>query len=118
MSGEVFSFSVHLEPAGDQPVRVLARIKVLRTEDGGRASPFTKNFRPNHNFGGPTIDLSSDKLRFLRELGYTQGKLTSRDCIPKRAGLAENLAVGRVWRIQEGGRYIASAEVLSLLTEA
>jgi elongation factor Tu len=53
MSGEVFFFNNHLEPAGDQPVRVLARIKLLRTEDGGRANPSTKNFRPNHNFGGP-----------------------------------------------------------------
>jgi hypothetical protein len=31
-----FAFTDVLEPAGDKPIRVLARISVLRTEDGGR----------------------------------------------------------------------------------
>jgi hypothetical protein len=30
-------------------------------------------------------------------------------------GLADNLSVGRVWRIQEGPKHVATAEVLSVL---
>jgi len=51
---KAFAFTDVLEPAGDKPIRVLARISVLGTEDGGRKGPFTASYRPNHNFGGPT----------------------------------------------------------------
>ena len=33
-------------------------------------------------------------------------------------GLAEILRVGRTWRIQEGGHYVATAQMLSLINEA
>jgi translation elongation factor EF-Tu-like GTPase len=120
MAGEVFSFNDHLEPAGDKPIRVLARIRVRRTEDGGRAKPFTKNFRPNHNFGA--VD---NRYFFIGQIEVPDGKWIypgeTHDLeitFLNVRGLIENLEVGRQWRIQEGGRYIAAGEVLSLLSEA
>jgi hypothetical protein len=51
MSAEIFYDN--LDSTGGEPIRVLARVSVLRTEDGGRKGPFTKSYRPNHNFGPP-----------------------------------------------------------------
>jgi translation elongation factor EF-Tu-like GTPase len=120
MSGKAFFFHDNLEPAGEKPIRVLARIKVLRTEDGGRAGPFTKNFRPNHNFGA-----LNDRFFFIGQIEVPEGKWIhpgeTHDleiAFLNVRGLIENLSIGRVWRIQEGERYIAAAEVLSLLDEA
>jgi hypothetical protein len=51
MSGAL-TFVDELGPAGDKLIRVLARVQVLATADGGRSGPFTARYRPNHNFGG------------------------------------------------------------------
>ena len=116
---EVYRFTDVLEPAGKEPIRVLARVSVVPTEQGGRKGLFTANFRPNHNFGGPddrmfyigTVDVPDETWVHpgeTRELPVTFLNVR---------GIAELLQVGRKWRIQEGGRLIANAEVLSLLHE-
>ena len=46
-----FNFVDELRPAGDEPIRVLARVHVLAAADGGRRGPFTARYRPNQNFG-------------------------------------------------------------------
>ena len=40
-----------VRPAGDAPLRVSARVRVISTEEGGKRQPFTARYRPNHNFG-------------------------------------------------------------------
>jgi translation elongation factor EF-Tu-like GTPase len=50
---ESFFFFDELRPEGDAPVRVLARVQVLSSEEGGRTSPFRAQYRPNHHFGAP-----------------------------------------------------------------
>ena len=115
----VFRFTDVLEPAGKEPIRVLARISVVPTEQGGRKGPFTTNFRPNHNFGGP-----DDRIFYIGQVEVPEGAWIhpgdTRDLtitFLNVRGIAELLQVGRKWRIQEGGRLIANAEVLSLSHE-
>jgi translation elongation factor EF-Tu-like GTPase len=93
---------------------------MLKTQEGGKTRPYTTSFRPNHNFGqadgietfigqvevpdgtrldpGETYDLI---VRFLE--------------VPRLSGL---LQVGRAWRIQEGQRLVARAQVLQRLGAA
>jgi elongation factor Tu len=115
----VYRFTDVLEPAGKEPIRVLARISVVPPEQGGRKGPFTTNFRPNHNFGGP-----DHRIFYIGQVEVPEGTWIhpgeTRD-LPVTfwnvKGIRELLQVGRNWRIQEGGRLIANAEVLSLLHE-
>ena len=65
---KAFAFTDVLEPAGDKPIRVLARISVLKTEDGGRRGPFTVSYRPNHNFGGP-----NDRVFYVGQVEVPEG---------------------------------------------
>jgi elongation factor Tu len=117
---ELFRFTDVLEPAGKEPIRALARISVVPTEQGGRKGPFATNFRPNHNFGGP-----DDRIFYIGQIEVPEGAWVhpgeTRDLLItflNVRGLADLLQVGRTWRIQEGGRLIANAEVLSLLHES
>jgi elongation factor Tu len=110
-----FVFTDVLESAGNEPIRVLARISVIRTEDGGRNGPFTKSYRPNHNFGGP-----DDRVFFIGQVEVPAGEWIypgeTRD-LPitflNVRGLLELLHVGRTWRIQEGGKLVATAQLLA-----
>jgi elongation factor Tu len=117
---KAFAFTDVLEPAGERPLRVLARIAVVKTEDGGRQGPFTKSYRPNHNFGA-----SSDRVFYIGQVEVPEGTWVhpgeTRDLVItffNVRGIAELLQVGRTWRIQEGARHVANAQVLALLAEA
>jgi len=112
-----FVFYDELRPAGDGPLRVLARVRVLAAQDGGRTSPFTARYRPNHNFGAP-----EDRHFFIGQIEVPEGEWVypgeTRDIVItflNVAGLSQHLQVGREWRIQEGGKLVAIAEVLSVL---
>lgn len=103
--------------AGDEPVRVLARVHVLAAADGGRTTPFTANYRPNHNFGA-----ADNRHYFIGQVEVPEGEWIhpgeTRDLaitFMNVPGLREQLTTGRRWRIQEGARLVATAELLSLL---
>jgi translation elongation factor EF-Tu-like GTPase len=105
-----------LRPAGDAPLRVMARVRVISSEEGGKRKPFTARYRPNHNFGSP-----ENRHFFIGQLEVAEGDWVhpgeTRDLVItflNVVGLDELLKVGRVWRIQEGSRLVATAEVLSL----
>ena len=117
---KAFAFTDVIEPAGDKPIRVLARISVLRTEDGGRKGPFTTLYRPNHNFGGP-----SDRVFYIGQVEVPEGSWVhpgeTRDLVVtflNVRGLSDFLHMGRTWRIQEGPKHVATGEVLAVLAEA
>jgi len=116
MSG-AFTFVDELRPAGDEPIRVLARVQVAATADGGRSGPFTGKFRPNHNFGG-----AENRNFFIGQLEVPEGEWVypgeTRELtitFMNVVGLREQLTPGRRWRLQEGWRLIATAELLLLL---
>jgi translation elongation factor EF-Tu-like GTPase len=116
MSG-ASTFVDELRPAGDALIRVLARVQVLATAEGGRSVPFTAKYRPNHNFGGVEtaqffigqVEVPEGEWVYpgeTRELAITFMNVD---------GLREQLTPGRRWRIQEGRQFVATAELLSLL---
>jgi translation elongation factor EF-Tu-like GTPase len=98
----------------DRVLKVLARISVVKSEVGGRAGPFRKNYRPNHNFGGP-----KDIAFYIGQIEVPEGEWVhpgeTRDLevmfLPG-PGLRELAIVGRQWRIQEGSKLVATATVL------
>ena len=114
MSIEVFYDN--LDVVNDKPLKVKARISVLRTEDGGRKGPFTKNYRPNHNFSD-----TANRNFFIGQVEVEQNEWVhpgeTRELwitFINVRGLAEFLTPGRKWRIQEGSKLVARAEVLNV----
>jgi translation elongation factor EF-Tu-like GTPase len=112
-----FVFRDMLHPSRGAPIRIRARISVLRTEDGGRKVPFTHHYRPNHNFGG-----AEDRVFYIGQVEVPEGEWVhpgeTRD-LPitfiNAGDLPELIKIGRTWRIQEGGHHVADAEVLEIL---
>ena len=103
-----------------KPIRVLARIAMLRTEDGGRKSSAVGAYRPNHNFGaadGRTFYVGQVEIPAGTSIapGETRDLLVT---FISGEGLSDLLQVGRTWRIQEGQHLIANAHVLSREGEA
>jgi elongation factor Tu len=114
---EVFAFNDLLEPG--PPARVLARVHFLNTSEGGRASPVSGVYRPNHNFGAP-----DGRQFYIGQVELPNGlRLLPGDTYDlyitflNGPHLTKHLQVGRCWRIQEGARHVATAEVLVLLSE-
>ena len=112
-----FSFVDLLEDG--PPHHVLARVSFLRTEEGGRREPCPERYRPNHNFGD-----AENRQFYIGQLQIPAGELVSpgetRDLevvFLNGRGLSELLSVGRRWRIQEGARLVAKAEVLEVRGE-
>ena len=117
---EAFCYTDVLEPAGDGPFRVLARISMLSSEQGGPSGPRRAKYRPNHNFGAP-----ENRTFYIGQVEIPEGTEiqpgTTRDLVVtffNVRGIAELAKVGAKWRIQEGQHLMAIAEVLELLTEA
>ena len=110
---EVTNYTDALEPG--EPIRVLARISFLSTEEGGKTRAFTKGYRPNHNFGKPEENkFYIGQIEVAENVWIQPGETHDLGItfLPG-PGLNELLGVGRVWRIQEGSKLVASAQVLS-----
>jgi len=111
-----FAFTDNLDIVNPTPIKVLARLEVVATEIGGRVSPFTKGFRPNHNFGN-----DEDQFFFIGQIEVPENEWVypgdTKD-LPitflNARGLADFLTLGRKWRIQEGPKLIAVGTVLSI----
>jgi translation elongation factor EF-Tu-like GTPase len=106
-----------LRPAGNALIRVLARVRMLTEVEGGRRAPVRARYRPNHNFGGP-----ENRHFFIGQVEIPEGELLNpgetRELVItflNVGGLVAELIPGRQWRIQEGARLVAVAEVLAIL---
>ena len=102
-----------LEVVSDQPLLVEAELTLYKTENGGRHTPFTKNFRPNHNFDWP----ESNRF-FIGQVEMNDGEWmhpgeirTLNITFMDAKGLRELLVAGRKWKIQEGSLVVGEAEV-------
>lgn len=115
---EAFSFSDLVEPG--EPIKVLARVSVLASEAGGKSRPFTKNYRPNHNFGAPeNTQFYIGQVEVPEGAWVYPGETHDLEVTFLRGpGLNELLQVGSVWRIQEGKQLVAKAQVLRRQGEA
>jgi translation elongation factor EF-Tu-like GTPase len=104
----------------DLSIRVVARISVLTPEAGGRSTPFTTGYSPNHNFGAPD-GLSFHIGRIEVPSGAWIHPGETRDLVVHFIGnsdLAELIQVGRTWLIQEATKHVATGEILTVLPSA
>jgi elongation factor Tu len=110
---EVISYIDALEPG--EPIRVIARVTFLSIEEGGKTRAVTKGYRPNHNFGEPEENKFYIGQIEVPENAWIQPGETHDLGITflRGPGLSELLKLGRVWRIQEGSKLVARAEILS-----
>jgi translation elongation factor EF-Tu-like GTPase len=110
---KVIGFIDAMEPG--EPIRVLARVCVLKTEEGGKAQPFTKGYRPNHNFGeAQESQFYVGQIEVPEDTWIKPGETHDlRITFLHEPGLGELLQPGRIWRIQEGSKLVAMGQVLS-----
>jgi elongation factor Tu len=108
-------FTDNLDIVSGDPIRVRATISLVPEEKGGRHGPFTKGYRPNHNFSGPEnsafyigeVVVGEDEWVYPGETREVSVRFLN------ARGLREMLVPGRSWRIQEGHRLVAEATVLA-----
>jgi translation elongation factor EF-Tu-like GTPase len=112
----MFAFTDNLDIEEGKPIVVRVTIALVAEDQGGRHGPFTKGFRPNHNFGGP-----DDRFFFIGQIEVEDGVWVypgeTRDLkvtFLNARGLLELLVPGRIWRIQEGPRLIALGTVIEV----
>ncbi len=112
----MFAFTDNLDIEEGKPIVICATIALVAEDQGGRHGPFTKGFRPNHNFGGP-----DDSFFFIGQIEVEDGVWVypgeTRDLkvtFLNARGLRELLVPGRIWRIQEGPRLIAVGTVIEV----
>lgn len=102
-----------LDTVSDEPLLVEAEISLLATNDGGRKSPITEKYRPNHNF-----DESNNCVFYIGQIELKKGEwlypsesrlllVTFLDS----KGLREKLEIGKEWRIQEGSHIVGKGIV-------
>lgn len=99
-------------------ISVLARIRLLPPNEGGRSMPITGSYRPNHNFFGP-----DDRTMTVGFIDLPEGTaLEPGEAIDLPMtfwdwpGLAGQIHPGREWRIQEGLRLVGFGTILKVLT--
>ena len=113
-------FYDNLEVISDKPILVEATIHLFPTEEGGKHTPITKNYRPNHNFGGDEnrnyfigqVELKENEFMFPGE---------TRDLVItflNVRGLKKHLTIGNEWRLQEGSHPIGTAKVKFVVDES
>jgi translation elongation factor EF-Tu-like GTPase len=114
---ELFLFSDLIE---DGPkFRVLARVSVIKTEDGGRKGPFMSGYRPNHNFGdAENRSFYVGQITVIGNDWVYPGE--TRDIWVEflyGRNLENYLVVGKEWRIQEGGKLVAMGQIIEVIEE-
>jgi translation elongation factor EF-Tu-like GTPase len=116
---KIFGFTDVIEPRGEGngTVLVQARVHFLSTTEGGKAGSVTGRYRPNHNFGP-----EENRSFYIGQLQIPEGKwIQPGETIEVEVaffnvGDIKNLLTsGRRWRIQEGQKLVANAEVLSII---
>ncbi len=100
-----------------QRIRVIARIRLLSTAEGGRVGPLRGSWRPNHNFFGP-----DDRDMTVGFIDLPEGvALQPGDTIElpiafwNWPGLEGQIHPGREWRIQEGAKLVGIGTILDVL---
>ena len=93
---------------------VTARIKLLKTAEGGRTSFVRSGYRPNFRFG----DLYTDgALTFLdRQQAYPGDECEVRLTLVNPDYVMESLVVGAHFDIMEGPRKVGEGTILSIPT--
>ena len=103
--------------AGQQGIRIKARIELFGPGRGGRSLPIRGSFRASHNFGdSDNREMDSGVLEFASGEFLMPGQSKEMELtLAMRPDLEEVLKPGREWRIQEGHRHIGRGVVLQVL---
>ena len=115
---ELFTFVDNFD--NGNPIRVRARIELISTEAGGRTKPIGQRYRPNHNFGteeNRSFYIGQIDIPEETQLHPGENKEANVTFL-SGPGLREKIAVGTVWRIQEGQWLVGTGEILEVLNDA
>lgn len=102
-------------------LKVKAKVTLYSTENGGRKTPISTGYRPNHVF-----DYKKNKNDFISTLvgeiefdcGYIypgQTEIVTIDFLPI-GSIDLFLQKGRIWGLHEGIRKVGEAEVLEIMS--
>ena len=116
----MYSFNDNLDVLDDKPIKITAKVSLLKTEEGGRHAPVVGGvpFRPNHNFGnGENRNFYIGQINFEKDDVVKPGEERTVEIVFLNVKeLKELLRIGTEWRIQEGPTLIAMGEVLKIET--
>jgi translation elongation factor EF-Tu-like GTPase len=102
----------------DEGILVKASIRLLPIAEGGRTTPISGSYRPNHNFFEP--DNRNMATGFIEiPSGMKVGPGESIELAIqfwKWPDLDGQIYPGREWRIQEGSKLVAIATVLEVIS--
>ena len=116
----MYSFNDNLDVIDDKPIKIIAKVSLFKTEEGGRHTPVVGAvaFRPNHNFGSAeNRNFYIGQINFEKDDLVKQGEERKVEIVFLNVrGLKELLRIGTEWRIQEGPTLIAIGEVLKVET--
>lgn len=116
----MYSFSDNLDVINDKPIKIMAKVSLFATEEGGRHTPVVGGvaFRPNHDFGDPeSRSFYIGQINFEKDYLVSPGEERTVEIIFLNVrGLKDLRQVGVEWRIQEGPTLIAMGEVLKVET--
>ena len=94
-------------------MKILARISLLATDEGGRAQPYTGSFRPNHSFEQGTFAIG--EVEQPVEVALHPGASAELIVHFIHEGVP-HLNPGREWKLYDGPAHlIGSATVLQVL---
>ncbi|MDF7809560.1 hypothetical protein P4E94_19135 [Pontiellaceae bacterium B12219] len=116
MKEKIHVFTDNLDVIDDSPLIITSEISMIPENDGGRYSPFTKGYRPNHNFGDENnsfffigeIQVDEDEWVYQGETKILDVKFIN------VRGLKELLIPGNTWRIQEGHKLVGTGKILDI----
>lgn len=116
----MYSFNDNLDVLDDKPIKITAKVSLVKTEEGGRHTPVVGGipFRPNHNFGNAeNRNFYIGQINFKKDDVVKPGEERTVEIVFLNVkGLKELLRIGTEWRIQEGPTLIAMGEALKIET--
>lgn len=101
-------------------IRVLARVQMIGTKNGGRSEPVTTGYRSNSTFHGANGSTSCIGRFELEENRWIYPGDTAEVVVSFRDGaeIAQVVRPGQKWSIHDGGKLVGHGEVITLLTMA
>lgn len=106
---------------GHETIDVVARIRLLTPEEGGRSAPLVagSSYRPVHNFWGTDVDKKGYATGFIdlppgKDV-YPGDEVTAKVAFIYWDLLLPELRVGRRWQFQDGSHVVGEATIIDML---
>jgi translation elongation factor EF-Tu-like GTPase len=101
-------------------IRVLAKVHMIATKDGGRTEPVTTRYKAESSFGGRTSPVVSIGRFELNQDQWLYPGSVAEIIVSFRNGkdIAGAIQVGQKWTIHEHGKLVGYGEVITFLTVA